>query len=445
MKRALFLLLAGFMITGVAIAFLLWTQSQSVHSHNAVRVLGEDSSNLSAYTSLAEDFHKQANTEVLFDAVTFGQLGTQAANDLKSGGGKYAVILQYNFSLAPYVENNWVAPVKEVYSPTVIERQHFDTNVFKNALYETCYYYSDPRDKTSPPAQFGFPFAANTMLLVWNKEMFNRESSKEAYQQRYGKPLAVPRTWDEYIQVAEFFTQDGEHGVCIQGASGGWLYYELCNYLFSMGTGTTSKKYGWEQTKNYTINTPENLRTLEYYQRLYRCSSGDYFGVDAAKQVEHMLQGKTAMAIVWSDFVPTIERGRSNLQFGYSPIPGDKSGLAGGAFYINRRSMQIENAAEFVLFAMQEHNQQKLIEKGLCSCLKSAYTPETILKVPYANALSESLERGVFMFEAGADSALIQEKLTHRTQEFIRGSITAEDALRTVHDELQAALNSTLN
>lgn len=221
----------------------------------------------------------------------------------------------------------------------------------------------------------------------------------------------------------------------MQGAGDGWLYYELSNYLFSMGTGTSIKRNGWEEDAEMTIATPKNEEVLRYCKRLRSTSSGDFFTIGASQQQEIMLQGKTAMALMWSDYVQPLANSKA-VRFGFAPIPGKISGLAGGAFYINRKSTHIQAASQFVLFALSPANQTRLIEKGLCSPLRTAYTESVMSRVPYARALRDSLQRGVFMFEADSDAEIVNSALTTWVQRYFRGELSEVKALKHAQDEV---------
>ncbi len=405
-----------------------------------VVIFGEDSSNLKAYSSLKDEFTAKNGIELKFEGATFEQSIQKADADFRNGKGDYDIVLQYNFSLAPYVRNNYVAEISEAFSPTDLKNLRVNEDMFENALRETSFYYSNPQDTNSAPKQFGFPFAANTMLLVYNKDLFEKADLRQKFKEHTGKDLTPPTDWNDYLAIAEFFTKQPDlNGVSMQGATDGWLYYELANYLFGMGTGTSDKRYGWEEDKPLTINTPRNAEVLRYVKRLKATSSGDFFTVGASQQQEIMLQGKTAMALMWSDYVQPLAATSTNKnlpRFGFAPVPGRVSGLAGGAFYINRKSRHMHAASQFVLFALAPENQKKLIEKGLCSPLKTAYTDDVIARVPYARALRDSLERGVFMFEAGTDAEIINSALTTYVQKFIRGEISETEALKKAEQEI---------
>jgi multiple sugar transport system substrate-binding protein len=404
---------------------------------DVVVVFGEDSSNLTAYSSLKEEFSAKTGIQMRFEGATFEQSIQKADADFRTGKAAYDIVLQYNFSLAPYVKNHYVAEIGEVFSPSVLNNSRINEGMFESALKETCYYYSDPLDTKSPPKQFGFPFAANTMLLVYNRDLFENADFKQRFKDETGKDLLPPTSWQDYLTAAEFFAkiQPDLKGVCMQGASDGWLYYELCNYLFSMGTKTSAKQFGWEEDAPITIATAKNEEVLRYCKRLRQSSSGDFFTVGASQQREIMLQGKTAMALMWSDYLQPLATSKSP-RFGFARVPGDISGLAGGAFYINRKSRHTQSASQFVLYALALENQIKLIEKGLCSPLKIAYTDDVFARVPYARALKDSLEHGVFMFEAGSDAEIINDALTTWVQKYIRGEVSETEALTRAQQEV---------
>jgi len=202
-----------------------------------------------------------------------------------------------------------------------------------------------------------------------------------------------------------------------------------------MGTGTSSKRYGWEEDAQVAIATPKNEEVLRYYKRLRGASSGDFFTIGASQQQEIMLRGKTAMALMWSDYIQPLAASKVP-RLGLFRPRGGFLGLAGGAFYINRKSRHMRAASQFVRFALTPENQTKMIEKGLCSPLKTAYTADVMERVPYARALHDSLERGVFMFEAGTDAEFVNSALTTWIQKYVRGEVSEAEALNNAQKEV---------
>ena len=51
------------------------------------------------------------------------------------------------------------------------------------------------------------PYKPDVELLFYRKDLFEDESLKTAYQEKYQTELKVPETNEEMMQVAEFFTK----------------------------------------------------------------------------------------------------------------------------------------------------------------------------------------------------------------------------------------------
>jgi multiple sugar transport system substrate-binding protein len=404
-------------------------------------VLGEDSSNLNAIATLAPSYTKQTGVALSFDKSAFDVAYQKANQDLMQGTGLYDILMQYNFSLASFVNNNWVVPLNELQQtdPNFASQRAFESDLFSNAWHEIGYYRK--KDQLEEQA-IGYPFAANTMLLVYNQEHFENSHIKAQYRKRFSRDLVVPTDWVGFRELAEFFTSldAGVYGVAMEGANGGWLYYEWATVANGMGGGVMHKDRGWQSDPTIAIklDTPENIAATNLYVGLKRSNMGDFYSVSGAEQRQIMEGGKVAMALMWSDYLWPLVQSPGGARFAFAPTPGQHSGLAGGSFFVNRMSRFKKEAAEFILYVMQKDQQVELMKKGLCSPLRSAYSDPTVLAaVPYAKALYTSLDRGKYFFEAGPDSELIQNVITNCVQKIWRGDIDAPAGLREATYELQ--------
>ena len=54
--------------------------------------------------------------------------------------------------------------------------------------------------------RWGFFDDGDQFALYYRKDMFEDPKLKAAYQAKFGKPFGVPKTWDDYSQVAQFIT-----------------------------------------------------------------------------------------------------------------------------------------------------------------------------------------------------------------------------------------------
>jgi multiple sugar transport system substrate-binding protein len=409
-------------------------------------LLGEDSSTIHSIEALKEGYEKETGTSISALGYSFEESFEKANVDFASGTGRYDIILQYNFSLSSFVRNNYVFALDELKKDMPKERFKFEDDLFGNTWQEVGHYYAGGGTDRSKSAAVGYPFAANTMVLAYNKDMFSSAENQEGFKAKYGSELTVPRTWEEFHAVAEFFTDRDRKtfGVCLQGSASGWLYYEWTNFAFGMGGGVMDKQRGWEggdRTTPLLLNSPENIRATEFYVGLKPFNKGAFFDVDMNLQARLFAEGNVAMAIMWSDIIyPTIsaEDGTFDTRFDFTTIPGEVSMLAGGAFFVNRNSKNPGKAFDFVLWLLEKDNQIEMTKKGLCSPLKSVYDAPEVADIPYIQAVKQSLERGVYMAEAGPDSEMISQKVGEYVQRAWKGDMTVIEALNRAQAEATA-------
>jgi multiple sugar transport system substrate-binding protein len=421
------------------IVILFFLRSGRPVELETLTILGEDASTMQAIEGVKGRFEAEHRIKVATTKNAFEVLQQKANADLSSGTGLYDIILNVNSSLSSYVRNGWVFKLADLQKidPT-LGKGDFEKDLFPTTWHEVGFYRTKPG---SEPEAIGYPWAANTMLLVYSKRLFNDPKNRDTYRKKYGKELVPPTTWEEFGQIAGFLTKPaaGQYGVVLEGASGGWLYYEWVNFAYSMGGGVMKKSFGWEgdaQTP-LILDSAETIAATRFYLGLRPYSAGDFLSTGQNEQVELMRKGNIAMAIIWSDTLFSLVHSPSGEQFGFAPIPGNRSQIGGGIFYINNRSKHAKLAAEFLAFYFQRDTQRDLIIRGLCSPLRSAYGEPGVEAVPYAAALRQALEEGVYMTEAGPDADAVQEGVTSAVQRIWRGETSVEAGLHDAETNLQ--------
>src|SRR5690606_6442334 len=54
-------------------------------------------------------------------------------------------------------------------------------------------------------AVVGLPFHDGPECLIYRKDLFESAEEQRKFEAQYGKSLKLPETWDDFIQIAEFF------------------------------------------------------------------------------------------------------------------------------------------------------------------------------------------------------------------------------------------------
>lgn len=424
-----------------------WFYSNSSNASNGkvkVNIIGENSSTIQAMMRLEKEYEDlKPNVDLVFHANTFDDAFNKSNQDFANKTGLYDIIIQYNFSLASFVENKYVYTLDELNENISKSDLAFEKNILKNYWEELGYYFKDSKSNDKTTMKVGYPSAALTMVLMYNKKMFEDINNRKEFQKLYGKPLSVPNNWTDYYSVAEFFSGIKEtKGVCMEGGTGGFLYFELMNFIGNMDGKLLESNRGWDSNLNtkITITSEENIKALEYYKSLRPFNQGGFSNVEQFEQMRIMKEGKTAMALVWSDMLyPSIKTAKGfDERFGFSAVPGNNSILGGGAFFVNKQTKKLKEVTEFINFIMQEETQTKLALNGYCSPLASVYKNKEVLQLPYGNALKESLERANITLVAGPDANIINEVITTYVQKCWNEDLTPSQALNQAHKEIES-------
>lgn len=442
-----FIMKRYFLILQITLCGLIFALASCVKS-TQLTILGEDSSNLQAFETLKKQYEKEFDVTLAFRPNTFEDARVKADQDFINQTGLFDIVMLYNFSLSSYVRNNYVWNRDSLIQiATDPDTSFMNDNKFTFAWNEVGSYYKNPSKPTEGEIQrIGFPFATNTMLLVYNKRMFENKKNQEAFRKIYKRELDVPTDWEHFRQIAQFFTKENTYGVCMQG-TGDWLYYEYCDFLYGMGGSIFDKKYGWEGDQNtpITINSKEAEAATRFYLSLKPYNKGDYYNTDATEQVRMILEGDVAMGLVWSDYLyGFVKSDKRSSRFGYAPLPGGKSPIAGGCFFVNRNSEHAKEAIDFILYIMKPDVQSKLALNGLCSPLSKTYDDSVVInKIPYAKALGQSLEdeRSIYMYEAGLESGEVSEIIADHIQRLWRSGNQddVKSVLRMIEVDIETA------
>ncbi|HKO23603.1 MAG TPA: extracellular solute-binding protein, partial [Chloroflexota bacterium] len=153
---------------------------------------------------------------------------------------------------------------------------------------------------------YGVPFESDALAWAYRKDWFADPANQKAFMARYHHPLRVPRSMDELVQVADFFTQPkkGIYGIAFHEANSYDAAAEAFNeFLWTYGADLWNPHT--HQIQGY-VNGPRALHALQTLQHLAKDAppgSGNYWFNEVNTA---MNQGKIALANNWFGFLPGI-------------------------------------------------------------------------------------------------------------------------------------------
>jgi len=294
---------------------------------------------------------------------------------------------------------------------------------------------------------YGYPYTGLTTFLCYRKDLLNDPANQRSFKARYHRDLKPPATWQEYTQLAEFFTRPGEHfyGTYTQGKQGLALWYEWLNLIYSFGGNILDNQHGWEYG-DVVINSPENVTATEQFARLIAFSPPDTLNYGWGEAQSALQQGHVFMGLLWSDQAPFLEDPAVSKvagKIGYSLVPSNTgkpfSQLEGLTCLIPTESKHPRDAYKFLEWAMSARVQDQQQLHGSSSIRKSTYDDPAVVALPYTSSFVASIPVGKAK-PTIPQSAEMTEAMERRVFEIVSGKSSAQAGLDSLALDLQHIL-----
>jgi len=225
-------------------------------------------------------------------------------------------------------------------------------------------------------------------MRMWHgrKDLFEDPEEQAAFEEEYGYDLAPPTSYEQYLDIAEFFTRPEED---LYGTGECTVYflapYWFDRYVYKTYAESDGKTYGqfFDENMNPLINGPEGVWALNNFKE-----SLEYMPPELAKEFEwaevrnQFYAGRLAMAPQWTDLSKTgSDPDVSEVvgQFLFAPIPpGNIAMLADGRVWAIPKASQHKEAAFKVIAWINspEHHGELVADTGEWALYDPAYMVE---------------------------------------------------------------------
>jgi multiple sugar transport system substrate-binding protein len=239
---------------------------------------------------------------------------------------------------------------------------------------------------------WGLPCMSDATVFAYRKDLFGDAANKAAFKAKYHRELVVPDTWDDFKQVAEFFTQPDKQQF------GAALFYSKEYDGATMGFDQVLWAFGGQLSDptgkkvEGVLNSPVGVKALQFYVDLKKFTppgSENYYFSECLRDFQ---QGKVAMAQSWFAFLPDLTDKEKNAKYldqtGYFIIPKGPAGrfvsLGGQGISVSAYSKQQDEAKKFLAWFEKEDTQTRWVQLGgLTANTKSAATDTFKKATPY--------------------------------------------------------------
>jgi multiple sugar transport system substrate-binding protein len=216
------------------------------------------------------------------------------------------------------------------------------------------------------------PLEGDALGWAYRKDWFEDPAEMEAFKAKYGYDLAVPATFKQLIDIAEFFHRPD------QNRYGAAIYSQNAGDAIVMGVENSIFAYGGSLGDYNTfqvtglVNSPESVEALEDYRKLFTFGPPGWGNAFFAEVNTAMAQGQVAMGMNYFAFFPSLVNEATNPHaantgfFANPPGPrgDDFAALGGQGISLVTYSQNQEEAMKFLEWFIKEDTQKRWAELG---------------------------------------------------------------------------------
>ncbi len=285
---------------------------------------------------LTKDFEAEnPNIKIVWDAMPYDAMRDKILTSFLAPEGTYDIIIVDNPWMDEFPAAGFLSDLTEYVNTT----PNYDFEDFEAPI----------RDLTVHDGKiYAVPYLNYAVGLIVRQDLFDDPAMKEKFQAKYGKPLAIPTTLDEYVEVGKFFKENGIAGAAMQPQRGYKILEEWKNWLYAEG-GDLMDADG-----KATANSDASRKALEKYIDMYKNAAPANslnWGFDDA--LRSMASGESATMISYNWMLPSLnakggQSGDLAGNFQLYPVPGGKAVLGAWYWAIPENSVNKDAAWKYI-------------------------------------------------------------------------------------------------
>ena len=246
---------------------------------------------------------------------------------------------------------------------------------------------------------YAAPCETDAVGLAYRKDWFDDPKEKEAFKAKYNRDLAVPKTWDDFQQVAEFFQRPEQKRYgCVFTTNRSYdaLVMGLQNVLWSFGGA-------WhEQGSNRVVgflDTPQTAAAVDFFAKLIKLGPKGSEKLDYGDTLENFSNGSTAMIVNYFAFFPGIYKTFGD-KVGFAVVPSKDgkhiASLGGQGLSISTKISKEQQALakKFIAWFLERSVQEEWVTKpaGFTANTEILTSAKFRAQTPYNAPFADSID-----------------------------------------------------
>lgn len=389
---------------------------------------------------LQADAYMEAHPNVTVDieATAYTNLHDKEVIELASGTGNFDIYSVVTEWMPEYTSAGFLEPLDDYIAADAPEDW---PNAWTKGF--TFQYGADGQ-------YYGFPHHDGPQLLYYRADLFEDPDNMAAFKSEYGYDLAPPATWDQFVDIATFFTNPDEDmwGTVLTAKFGEQqLAHDFWLMLPGFGGGN-----GFDENGNPTFNQEGGVAALQMYSDLinkYKVAPEASLTYGIPEAGDFYLSGKAAMHWNWSHIGAMAENPDTSSIVGknaYTVMPkieGGQSGVYASYWLLSiaKDSPNKDAAYDFIKFATDKEHDKLLADVGcIPSRLSSWSDPALLDKFPFYATFKPSYEGFITSSPRVPEYEKVDDILQRHMSEVLSGDTDAQSALDAAVEELTPVL-----
>lgn len=273
--------------------------------------------NVFPFELFQERIKEQSGIELILNPVAQADVYTKLKNEFVSGTGAFDLVVYFPAQLPEFVNMGNLRPMDDLVGIRDPKLDDIITPFRK--LY--CEYNGK---------LYSLPYDGDLHVYYYRKDLIKDPVEQKNFKAKYGYALAVPETWEQQKDFAEFFTRKkGEKLVGKVLANDfygngmllgrGWCHYEWMDHFTSYGG------IYFDENLNPMINSQAGLKALSDLKQLMKYAPPGVLSWGFTENRGGFLGGNLAAMILWTGtFKYSYNKDESKIpgNVGVSHIPG---------------------------------------------------------------------------------------------------------------------------
>lgn len=325
-----------------------------------------------------------------------------------------------------------------------------DNKLVNSVTPATLKYYGEY--PTGSKKYWAFPTEGDACGWAYRADLFNDATEKANFKKKYGYELAVPNTWKQFYDIAEFFTRKDK------GLYGSAIYTQKDYDALTMGVESALFSYGvdWQDKNNNVlgvVNSAKAIAAVKLYHDLYQNFQPP--GLSNAffpEMNDAFTSGKAVMIMNYFAFLPALANKGTNPKYydkvGYFVNPAGPDGQQFAALggqgmsiisYISKDRQQA--SLDFIKWFAQDKTQARWAELGGYTCNVKALQSDAFLKSqPYNPAFAKTMTMVKDFWNIPAYGPLLASAQKNLHKYIVENVGTAKEAMDTMAAEQDKVL-----